>query len=102
MPLGEIVGEIAGTVLRWVSYLAIDLVLDVAVRGLGYAVSRPFSKSVDPDGVTVLCVGAAVWMVIIFLGVTVYGSAKEFLAVDSCLDGGGRFDYENGRCFHEG
>ena len=98
MPLGEIVGEMTGAALRLVSYLFIDLVLDVAVRGLGYAICRPFSKSIDPDGVAVLCVGVAVWMVIIWLGVTAYGFVKEFLVVDSCLDRGGRFDYESGRC----
>lgn len=40
-------------------------------------------------------------MLFLFLGVIVLGLsiwAYRFLSIDSCLDGGGRWDYDKGEC----
>jgi len=67
MPLGEIAIELTGAVVRVIGHILIDVVLDVAVKGLGYLVCKFFSKSPEPDGVIVILVGVATWLVIFAL-----------------------------------
>lgn len=100
MPIGEIAGELVGPVLRFVAHIFIDLILEALVRGAGYMICRPFFKSSDPTGGLVLFVGILFWLALFVIGVFSYSSIEMNLAVDSCLDSGGSFDYQRERCEH--
>lgn len=50
MPVGDAVGEIAGGALKLIAKFFYEIILDFFVRGLGYVLCRPFSKTIDPDG----------------------------------------------------
>jgi hypothetical protein len=98
MPLGEIAGELIGGTLRFIGQFFAEIVLEITIKGLGYLVCRAFSRSIDPDGILVLVVGVLVWAAIIFCCFISYDWVQEYFAVDSCLDSGGQFNYENGKC----
>ena len=61
MPLGDIAGGIVDGLLRLLTRLFVDIVLEVLIRGAGYVICRRFSASVDPDGVAVLITGLLFW-----------------------------------------
>ncbi len=98
MPVGEIAGEVSGGVFRFIVHLIIDVFLEVLVRGTGNLICRVFSRTIDPDGTLVLVIGLLFWIVVVLLGVYGYSVLESYLAVDSCLDSGGKYDYENEAC----
>lgn len=98
MPLGEIAGEIIGGTLRLIGRFFAEVVLEIFIKGFGNLVCRVFSRSIDPDGIIVLVVGVFSWAAIIFCLFVSYDWVREYLAVDSCLDSGGQFNYENKEC----
>jgi hypothetical protein len=100
VPIAEATGELLGGLLRFLGNFFIEAVLEVLVKGLGYSVCRLFSKSVDPDGFVVAIVGVFSWVAI---GILIYFGYEYFstqAAIDSCLDSGGRFNYELRKCEH--
>jgi len=98
MPVGEIVGEVLGGVLRVVGQLFGEIVGEFLIRGVGYAICRRISPSVDPEGLTVALVGLLFWIALLALGFAVYSHLTEWLAVDRCLDAGGTYDYATSNC----
>ena len=98
MPLGEIAGEIFGGALRIIGWVLVEVVFEVCIKGLGYLICRPFSRSVNPDGMLVVVVGVAVWALI--LGTLYFG--YEFISaqieIDRCLDSGGSYNYKISQC----
>ncbi|MES9991954.1 MAG: hypothetical protein ABW098_08375 [Candidatus Thiodiazotropha sp.] len=98
MPLGEIAGGLIGGTLRLIGQFFAEVVLEIAIKGLGYLLCRKFSRSIDPDGILVLVVGVLAWAAIILCLFVSYDWVKEYLEVDSCLDSGGQFNYENKEC----
>jgi len=65
MPLEETgEGLIRGTI-RFFTYVIVDIVLDLLVRGPGYLVMKwVFRASPDPDSFRVLIVGLIFWVLI--------------------------------------
>ena len=101
MPIPEIAGELISPVLRFLGYVLIDLILEVLVRGAGRIICRPFARSLDADGGVVLLIGVLFWIGVCVLGVTAYSYGETYLAIDACLDSGGRFDRLRDACVHE-
>ncbi len=59
--LGEIIGEVAGGVLRFIGRMLLDVVFELLVKGVGYLICRPFKHNIDPDGALVILVGFVFW-----------------------------------------
>lgn len=66
----ELVGELAGGILRFIGRLLLEIVFEFLIKGVGYLLCRPFSrKKLDPDSASVAVVGLAFWAVV---GIGVY------------------------------
>ena len=91
---GEIIGEAAGELLKFVFRIIVEIVFEILIKGTGYAIVRIFKRRVNPDGPLVVFAGLLFWAGIIYLGCYIY----EFMQVDSCLDSGGQYDYEVEEC----
>ncbi|GAA6142427.1 hypothetical protein [Hydrogenophaga sp. 5NK40-0174] len=65
----EIAGELLRPVFRLIAYIVVEIVFELAIKGLGYLLCRPFSRDLDPDGIMVTVVGLLAWGVLISLGV---------------------------------
>lgn len=100
MPIGEIAGEIAGGVVRLLWQFLAEVVVEIFVRGVGYAIWRRASPSTDPDHWPSLVVGLLFWGAMSAIGYFAYEHASEWLAVDRCLDSGGSYNYQSGACVH--
>lgn len=98
MPVGEIAGEILGGFLRLLGYILTETVFEVLIKGAGYFICRPFCKRVNPDGILAIFVGALFWALVGYLGYVVYSYIYQQVALDSCLDMGGKFNDINGAC----
>ena len=48
--IGELIGEAAGGIIRFLGWVLGDVVFEIAIRGVGYLICRPFNHDVDPDG----------------------------------------------------
>lgn len=64
MPLGDIAVEIVGRVIQFIVQVFIEIVVELLLKGPGYMICRLFSKRVEPDGLIVLIVGLAAWLVV--------------------------------------
>ena len=62
MPLGEMAGEIVSGLSRFLGHIFVEIVLEVAIKGPGYLISRRFDRRVEPDGGLVVFVGLAFWV----------------------------------------
>ncbi len=92
------VGEIVGVTYRVIGHFIVDITAEILDKGVGYLICHPFSKSVEPDSLLELVVGLvfrAVFITVVMFG---YSYLSEYMAVDSCLDSGGRFNYEAEAC----
>ena len=69
--IGNIIGEVAGTVVRW---MVIDIVSDVLLKTPGYFIVRRIAKAdgFDPDGWRVVVAGLLFWSVLGGLGYGLY------------------------------
>jgi hypothetical protein len=65
VPIGEIAGELFGGALRIIGRVLAEVVFEVCIKGIGYLICRPFSRSVNPDGLLVTVVGLAAWVLIL-------------------------------------
>lgn len=94
MPVGEIAGELLGGIFKLIGRIFGEIIFEILLKGVGYLICRIFYKRVDPDGIVVALVGFIFWGI---LGLGIY-LLYEFillqLAIDCCLDAGGRFNYD--------
>lgn len=66
----DVVGELAGGVLKFIGRLLIEVFFEFLIKGAGYILCRPFSRRrLDPDGGLVVMVGSAFWIAV---GVGIY------------------------------
>jgi hypothetical protein len=73
--IGEVVGELAGGVLKFIGHLLLEVVFEFLIKGAGYALCRPFSRrNLDADGWLVVVVGMAFWVAI---GVGIYAFMRQ-------------------------
>lgn len=73
--IGDVVGEVAGGVLRLIGRLIIEVVFEFLIKGAGYILCRLFGRrKLDPDGGFVVVVGLAFWAV---LGVGIYAIKRQ-------------------------
>lgn len=63
--MGEIISELISLIGRFLLHVAIDIVFEILIKGVGYLILRPFSRPVDPDGAAVVLVGLAFWITIV-------------------------------------
>jgi hypothetical protein len=98
MPIGEITGEVFGGALRIIGRVFAEVIFEIYIRGLGYLICRPFSRSVNPDGVLVPVVGLAAWasvLVALYFG---YEFISGQIEIDRCLDSGRSYDHKASQC----
>ena len=98
MPIVEIVGEVVGGILRGAGQIIFEVVGEIAIRGMGYLIGRKFKRDIDADGFAVLLIGLGFWAVVGAGGYFGYTYIAEQIAIDSCLDLGGRFEYTTKEC----
>lgn len=102
MPIDDIAAEVIGGPLKAIGRILAEIVIEICIRGLGYWICRPFSRSVDPDGLRVLVVGVAAWALILAVLYSGYEFISTRAAVDQCSDAGGIYDYKVGECSRTG
>jgi hypothetical protein len=61
---GEVIGEVAGGVLRFIGRMLLEGVFEFLIKGVGYLICRPFKRNVHPDGVLVVLVGLVFWVAV--------------------------------------
>ena len=69
---GEIIGEVAGGVLRFIGHILLEGVFEFLIKGVGYLICRPFKRNVDPDGGVVILAGLVFWGAVGGIGYAVY------------------------------
>lgn len=73
--IGDVVGEVAGGVLKFVGRLILEVVFEFLIKGLGYIICRPFSRrKLDPDSGLVVVVGLMIWVAV---GVGIYAIKRQ-------------------------
>ena len=97
MPIDEIASGFLRAIFRFLGWVLIEVVLEFLIKGLGYIICRPFKK-VNPDGIAALLVGILAWIFIIVTAIIVFQFLSKEIDIDSCLDSGGRYNYENSLC----
>jgi len=93
---GEVIGEALSGVFRFVFRMFAEVIFEFLIKGVGFIICRPFSKKISQDDFIVTIIGIFVWGIIIFCGYQL----MSFIDVDSCLDSGGRYDYQLNECEH--
>lgn len=102
MPIGEIVGEVCGGALRIIGRVFAEVVFEICVKGLGYLICRPFSRTINPDGLIVAVIGLAAWALILFSLYFGYEFISAQIEIDQCLDSGGSYNSKTGQCNQSG
>jgi len=98
MLVGEIAGEFLGGIFKFIGRFFAEFIIELLIKGSGYFICSRFSKRVDPDGILVVVVGL-VFLCLVGVGILmVYDFVQLQSAIDSCLDSGGRYDYEAEAC----
>ena len=59
---GEIIGEVAVGVLRFIGRMLLGGIFELLIKGVGYLICRPFKRNVDPDSGLVVVVGLVFWV----------------------------------------
>ena len=98
MPIGEIAGELFGGVLRIIGRILAEVVFEICIKGLGYLIWRPFSRSVNLEGMHVAVVGLAAWAFILVALSFGYEFISAQIDIDRCLDSGGSYNYKINQC----
>lgn len=101
MPLVEIASECLGGILRFVGHMLLDVVVKLMIRGPGYLLCKPFKRDVDPEDGIVVFVGIAFWVIVAACAWLIFQEVSEVAAIDKCLDSGGSFDRQLGKCIAE-
>lgn len=90
----DTVAEGLSAVGRFVFRILWEVVIEFLCKSAGYLICKPFKPSVNPDGALVAVTGIVFWLLVFFLGYQVYA----FIGIDSCLDSGGRYNYNTSAC----
>ena len=98
MPVGEIPGGLLEGIFKLIGRFFAEVIFEILIKGAGYLICRIFSKRVDPDGILVVLVGITFWGIIGGGAFLLYEYIQLQLTIDSCLDTGGRFNYEKKIC----
>lgn len=98
MPIGEIAGEIFGGALRIIGRVLAEIVFEICVKGLGYLVCRPFSRTVNPDGALIAVVGLITWALLFVAFYFGYEFISVQIEIDRCLDSGGSYNHQTSQC----
>jgi hypothetical protein len=69
MPLDDIAGGLISGVFRVIAHILVDVVLELLIKGPGYAICRIFRTDPDPDAGVVVFVGLLFWAIV---GVIIY------------------------------
>lgn len=96
MPMDELAGGVIGAVLRFLGWVLIEVVVEILIKGLGYLVCRPFSKTA-PSETAAFFIGLLCWVVIALFAYALV----DFLQLDSCLDNGGRYHHDKAVCEYQ-
>ena len=72
MPLGEIVGESLGGVLRFAGRLLFEVVFEFLIQGLGHVVIRTVRPGSEPSATACTIVGLVCWAALISAGYFVF------------------------------
>ncbi len=73
--IGDVVGEAAGGLLKFIGRLIFEVVFEFLIKGAGYILCRPFSRrTLDPDGGLVVVVGLTFWVTV---GVAIYAIKRQ-------------------------
>ena len=97
MPIDEIAGSAIGGIFRFLGWFFFEVIIEILVKGLGYLICRPFKKF-DLDSTVVVIVGLFAWVFIIVLVIFISDWLIKNTEIDSCLDGGGRYNYQENIC----
>jgi hypothetical protein len=100
MPVDEIGISILGALFRFLGWVLFEIIIEILIKGLGYLICRPFKK-VEVDSAASAVVGLIAWVLIIIAFVLVIDWGSKNIDIDSCLDGGGRFNYQTNICEYE-
>lgn len=73
MPVGEIVSEVLGGVLRVIGRCLVEIFFELLVKGVGYALVKAFRPRSDPEEAVCAVVGLAFWVAAIATAVFVHG-----------------------------
>lgn len=98
MPIGEIAGEVLGGALKAIGRVLVEIIFEICIKGLGYLVCKPFTRTVNPDGVLVVMVGFIIWALLLLALYFGYEFISVRVEIDRCLDSGGRYNDEIGQC----
>lgn len=66
MPLDSVVEGFLGGVLRIVLWVAVEIIFEILIKGLGYIICRPFKKTEIDDSLCAL-VGIVAWVILVLL-----------------------------------
>lgn len=97
MPIDEVGASVFSAIFRFIGWLFFEVIIEILIKGLGYLLCRPF-KRVDIDSSTAVIVGVVAWVLILTLAVWISGWLAINIEIDSCLDSGGRYNYESNIC----
>lgn len=100
MPIDEIGIGFFGAIFRFLGWVFFEVIVEILIKGLGYLICRPFKK-VDIDSAASAVVGLIAWVAIIILIILVFDWLSKNIDIDSCLDSGGRFNYQDAICEYE-
>lgn len=71
MPLESIAEGILGSVLRVLLWVIVEIIFELLIKGLGYIVCRPFTKS-DVDDPLCAVVGVLAWLLIVLALIKIF------------------------------
>jgi hypothetical protein len=72
MSIGEIATELLGGAVRVAAHIAIELVLEILIRGPGYSICRIFRKDIDLESGWVVLAGLMFWAMVAIAGYFAY------------------------------
>jgi len=77
--IGEIVGEAIGGVVRFISEVLVNVVFEVAVRGVGYLICRLFKRDIDSESFTVALAGILFWAGVVLATWSIHARWRELV-----------------------
>lgn len=72
MPLEDIAGDMLKGALRVISRVALEIIFELAIKGVGYALIKLFRPHSEPSDNACAWVGSTFWIAAIALGFLVY------------------------------
>ncbi len=72
MPLGDIAGEAVGGVLRVAGRILFELIVELAIKGMGHVLIRILRPKSEPGEMACALVGLLFWALLITVGIVVH------------------------------